>query len=135
MALEVNHSSAQVQPQQVQQQKGQHATEKKKNVQYLPVGYFTFLTLVLGLNKKPSAECHGIKRVAEEGGLEEGHFWLKTSRVQNHKTSCKSVLFQNIEKHTMTKSGDCEKVNIGAQYNDEGMASSKHFFAIFPNHI
>lgn len=73
--------------------------------------------------------------MAEEGGLEEGHFWVKTSRVLNHKTSCKSVLLQNMEKHIMTKSDDCEEVNIGALFNYEGMASSKIqvvFFFQFP---
>lgn len=50
-------------------------------IHYVPVGYFTFLTLVMFFNKKPSAGCHGIRKcykrflkMAEEGGSEGGHF-------------------------------------------------------------
>lgn len=92
----VNHLSAQSQPQKIAVAKRGNTytkpTEIKGEIQFVPGGYFTFLTLVFFcfLNKKPSAGCHGIRKkcdkrfvkVAEEGGLEEGHFWLKTSRVQ-----------------------------------------------------
>lgn len=49
---------------------------KERVIQYDPVGYFTFLTLVMSLKKKPSAGCQGIRKcsksflkVAGEGGL------------------------------------------------------------------
>lgn len=45
--------------------------QKKGEIQYVPVGFFTFLTLVVFLNKEPSAGWKCNKRflkVAEEGG-------------------------------------------------------------------
>lgn len=64
----VNHLSAQSQPQKIAVAKRGNTytkpTEIKGEIQFVPGGYFTFLTLVFFcfLNKKPSAGCHGIRK-------------------------------------------------------------------------
>ena len=92
----VNHLSAQLQPQKIAVAKRGNTytkpTENKRGNTVCTWRLFYILDscFFCFLNKKPSAGCHGIRKkcdkrfvkVAEEGGLEEGHFWLKTSRVQ-----------------------------------------------------
>lgn len=46
-------------------QSPQGKKRKERGIQYVPVGYFTFLTLVMSLNKKPSAGCQGIRKCSK----------------------------------------------------------------------